>query len=295
MSKYFLIVGCAAISGMAACGSDSTSPNPQPDIPAFVYVSNQNGRDQLFLYSNGSGTLLPGSALGDFDPQSAHGRIVFTGYRDSPTNSEIYSVKNDGSDLKRLTNDPALDFAPSLSPDGATIVFGSLRTGTSRLWSMNSDGTNPVELTTGSTQYTPETAPRFSPDGTQILFNSPRTGTSQLFLMPAAGDTATQLTHEASGAFDGSWNTDGTSVFYVDGSDHSVIHKLLLADSTVSSYVTGGTDEGQPACNPTLCLVVVGRTTSAGDIYSYTGANDPKPVKLVSTSGNERQPALLVP
>ena len=295
MSNYRVAIGCAAIAGIAACGSDSTSPNPHPGIPSFVYVSNQNASDQLFVYSNGSATLLPGSTAGDADPQSAHGRIVFSGYRDSPTNSEIYSVANDGSDLKRLTNDPALDFAPTLRPDGTTIVFASLRTGTSRLWSMNSDGSNPVELTTGSTEYTPETAPRFSPDGTRLLFNSPRTGTSQLFLIAASGDTATQLTHEANGAFDGSWSSDGTTVFYVDGSDHTVIHALTLADNEVSSYVTGGTDVGQPACNSTLCLVVVGRTTAAGDIYSYTGANDASPVILVNTSGNERQPALLVP
>jgi TolB protein len=197
--------------------------------------------------------------------------------------------------VQRLTNNPALDFSPTLSPDGTTIVFASLRTGTSHLWSMNSDGTNPVQLTTGSTQYTPENAPRFSPDGTKILFNSPRTGTSQLFLMPAAGDTATQLTHEANGAFDGSWSSDGTSIFYIDGRDHGTIHKIVMADSVVSSYVTGGSDVGQPDCDNALCLVVVGRTTAAGDIFAYKGANDASSVKIVGTSGNERQPALLVP
>jgi Tol biopolymer transport system component len=260
-----------------------------------VYVSNQNGSDQLFRYDTGTATLIPGSVAGDADPQSAHGRIVFTSYRDNPTSSEIYSMKNDGTDVLRLTNNPALDFAPTLSPDGSTVVFASLRTGTSRLWSMASDGTSPVQLVTGSTQYTPETNPRFSPDGARILFSSPRTGTSQLFLMPAAGDTATQLTHEANGAFDGSWSSDGASIFYVDGRDHSVIHKITLADGTVTSFVTGGTDVGQPACNPTLCLVVSGRTSGAGDILAYTGANDTAAVKVVGTSGNERQPAFLVP
>jgi Tol biopolymer transport system component len=294
MSKCLITIGCAAIALASACGSDSTRPNPQPEIPSFVYVSNENGSDQLFTYSNGNSAVLAGSVSGDIDPQSAHGRIVFTSFRDSPTNSEIYSMKNDGSDVLRLTNNPARDFSPTLSPDGATVVFASLRSGTSRLWSMNSDGTNPVQLITGSTQYTPETAPRFSPDGTQILFNSPRSGTSQLFLMSAAGDTAKQLTHEANGAFDGSWSSDGANVFYVDGSDHTVIHKLTLADSTVTSFVTGGTDVGQPACNASLCLVVSGRTSGAGDIYSYT-ATDSLPFKVVGTTGNERQPALLVP
>jgi WD40-like Beta Propeller Repeat len=318
MKKFLVLIGTAAILGLAACGSDSTSPPPPPPPPppappppppppppptasvaSFVYVSNQTGNDLIFRYDSGTTAYaLASSTAGDADPQSAHGRIVFTSYRISAQNSEIYSMKNDGSDVQRLTNNTALDFSPSLSPDGLRVLFASLRTGTSRLWSMDADGSNPVQLFTGSSAYTPETAPRFSPDGTQILFNSPRTGTSQLFLMPVVNDSttvATQLTHEANGAFDGSWSSDGLSVFYVDGRDHSVIHQITPLGGTVSSYVTGGTDVGQPACGTTACLVVSGRTSGAGDIFLYTGAGDTAAVKLAGTTGNERQPAFLVP
>ena len=203
MIKVACALGFLALAGAEGCSSDATAPNPLDQIPDFVYVSNQNGSDQLFTYSKGASALLPGSVAGDIDPQSAHGRIVFTSYRDGPTNAEIYSTNNDGSDLQRLTNNPAVDIEPSLSPDGTTIVFVSLRTSTSRLWTMAADGSSPTELETGSDEFTPESAPRFSPDGTQILFDSPRTGVSQLYLMPAAGGTPVQLTHEANGAFSG--------------------------------------------------------------------------------------------
>jgi dipeptidyl aminopeptidase/acylaminoacyl peptidase len=295
VSRLIRAIGLATLGAVCACGSDSTSPNPTDQIPDFVYVSNQNGSDQLFTYKAGATALLSGSQAGDKDPQSAHGRIVFTGYRDSPTNSEIYSTKNDGSDLQRLTTSGALDFQPSPSPDGSQVAFASLRSGTSRLWIMDSDGSNPTAMTTGSQDYTPESAPRFSPDGAKILFNSARTGTSQLFVMPAAGGDGTQLTHELNGAFDGSWSADGASVLYVDGQNRTVIHELQVQGGAVSDYVTDGTDVGEQACTTALCLVVSGRTSAAGDIYAYVGPNDQNPTLLVGTSANERQPALLVP
>jgi Tol biopolymer transport system component len=295
MIRFICALALVALAGAEGCSSDTTTPNPLDQIPDFVYVSNENGSDQLFTYSKGTSTVLPGSVAGDIDPQSAHGRIVFTSYRDGPTNGEIYSIKNDGSDLQRLTNNPAADNEPSLSPDGTTIVFVSLRTSTARLWTMAADGSSPAELATGSDEFTPESTPRFSPDGTQILFDSPRTGVSQLFIMPAAGGTAVQLTHESNGAFNGSWSADGASVFYVDGHDHTTIHEIETASGTVTDYVTGGTDVGDPACTSKQCLVVSGVTAGTGDIFVYTGAGDANPLKVVGTSGNERQPALLFP
>lgn len=296
MRKLAVALAATSISGAVACGSDSTTtPDPLAKVPSFIYVSDQSGSDQLFTYSGGQSTLFPGSVSGDADPQSAHGVVVFTSYRDSPTNSEIYSENIDGTNIVRLTNNAALDFKPSLSPDGATVAFASLRSGTSKIWMMNADGTNPVAALTGADQYTPETAPRFSPDGAQLLFNSPRTGTSQLWIMPTAGGDAVQLSHEINGAFDGSWSADGASVFYVSGLDHADVHQIVVSSGAVTDYVTGGTDVSQPECNTDVCLVVSGASSSAGDILAYVGTGSTTPVPVVHSTANERQPAILHP
>ena len=42
--------------------------------------------------------------------------------------------------------------------------------------------------------------------------------------MPANGGPSTQVTHEANGAFDGSWSPDGSSIFFVVGVDLTKIH-----------------------------------------------------------------------
>lgn len=296
MSKLAYMFAVISIGGVAACSDSSTSSgNPLAKVPAFLYVSDQSGGDQIFTYLNGTTALFPPSVAGDAAPQSANGRVVFTSYRDSPTNSEIYSASIGGGDLQRLTNNPALDFEASLSPDGTKVLFASLRSGTSRLWLMNADGSSPTAVETGANQYTPETTPRFSPNGSQILFNSARTGTSQLWVMPTAGGTAVQVSHETGGAFDGSWSSDGASAFYVSGSDRSVVRKVSIATGNVSDYVSGGTDLSQPACNADMCLVVSGASTSSGNILAYVGANSTSPITVIHSTANERSPAILHP
>src|SRR5262249_948210 len=57
--------------------------------------------------------------------------------------SEIFSIKPDGSELLRLTNDPAADTEPGWSPDSYRIIFNSDRGEGSRkgqLYTMNADG-----------------------------------------------------------------------------------------------------------------------------------------------------------
>ena len=61
--------------------------------------------------------------------------------------ADIYSIGVDGSGLRRLTDDPAKDYAPAWSPDGRRIVFVSDRTSQADIWLMDTDGKNLVQLT----------------------------------------------------------------------------------------------------------------------------------------------------
>lgn len=293
-THYAAAAALLAFGALGGC-SDSTSSTPSRVVPDFIYVSNQNGSDQLFTYHAGTTTLFPGSIAGDHDPQSAAGKVVFTSFRDGSTNAEIYSASVSGANVTRLTNSAGADQRPSLSPDGTKIIFVSLRTGVSRLWLMGSDGSNPSEFATGSDEFTPETSPKFSPDGTEFLYSSSGTGISQIFTIPTAGGAPTQVTHEANGAFDGAWSSDGKSIFYVDGSDRTKVHKIVIASGDISDYVTNATDVGQPACDATMCLVTSGATRPPGDIWAYFGAGDTNPILVIHTDSNEKQPAILHP
>ena len=287
--------GALWLAMAAACGSDSTGPSdPLSKVPRFVYVSNASGDNQLYTWDQGTTALFPASVAGDVEPQSAAGKVVFTSYRISYLNAEIYITNLDGSNAIRLTDNPGPDYQPSLSPTGTKVVFSSLRSGTSRIWIMNADGSNPTELATGSAENLPESNARFSPEGGQILFSSPRTNTTQIWVMPAAGGAATQVTHEANGAFDGSWSPDGQSIFYVDGVDRTKIHKIVVATGAESDYITGGDDVGDAACTSHACIVVTGATGTNKNIVAYVGANT-DPISLLQTDKNEYEPAILKP
>jgi dipeptidyl aminopeptidase/acylaminoacyl peptidase len=77
-------------------------------------------------------------------PASAsNGPIRFVGSRGPDFFPEIYSVAPDGSRRLDLTNDPAADESPAISPDGREIAFVSTRDGYEDVFVMSADGSDP--------------------------------------------------------------------------------------------------------------------------------------------------------
>ena len=76
----------------------------------------------------------------------AQARIAFVSDRDG--NLDIYVMDNDGSNQRRLTNNPLAEWDPSWSPDGKRIVFTSdrdERAGNRQIYVMDADGGNPAK------------------------------------------------------------------------------------------------------------------------------------------------------
>ncbi len=82
---------------------------------------------------------------------------------------DIYVAKPDGSGLRRLTNYGVYTAEGTLSPDGQTIVFTSLKDGDLDIYTMRIDGTNLKRLT-----FQPgyDGGPFFSPDGKKIVYRA---------------------------------------------------------------------------------------------------------------------------
>jgi len=91
--------------------------------------------------------------------------------------SQIYLMNENGSNIRRITENKFADNFPALSPDGKKIVFESNRLradgeplNTSDLFIMNADGTGQTLLTRGSSAT-------WSPDSKMIAYHASASGT----------------------------------------------------------------------------------------------------------------------
>jgi eukaryotic-like serine/threonine-protein kinase len=79
---------------------------------------------------------------------TADGRILFTASVGG--NYDIWSVRPDGSELRRLTTAASIDRDPIASPDNRCIVYRSHDSSGWGLWRMEADGSQPVLLQRGA-------------------------------------------------------------------------------------------------------------------------------------------------
>ena len=82
---------------------------------------------------------------------------------------DIYTARADGSNLKRLTSYGVYTAEGTLSPDGNTIVFTSLKDGDLDIYTMRRDGTG-IRRLTNMPGY--DGGPFFSPDGKKLVYRA---------------------------------------------------------------------------------------------------------------------------
>ncbi|MCA1566265.1 MAG: LpqB family beta-propeller domain-containing protein [Acidobacteria bacterium] len=143
-------------------------------------------------------------------------KLVFTSDRDG--NAEIYSQAGDNSPQINLTNNPAQDACPALSPDGTKIAFTSDRGGRSNIYVMNSDGGNVRAITNFGSETTDVRVydPAWSPDGAKLVYVSSMMGeTSTLVVVNADGSGDRTLLAASTEAADPAWSPDGTRLAFV--------------------------------------------------------------------------------
>jgi Tol biopolymer transport system component len=119
----------------------------EPSGDEEIYVMNADGTNVRQLTSNADFDSAP-----SWSPDG--GWILFerapagtftTGVE--AQEKDVYVMRADGTDVRRLTDSPGLDEGPEFSPDGTRIAFSSARDGQQEIYVMDADGANPRRLT----------------------------------------------------------------------------------------------------------------------------------------------------
>jgi eukaryotic-like serine/threonine-protein kinase len=137
-------------------------------------------------------------------------------------NWDIYSVKTDGTDQRSLTTDPKFETLPRASADGRYIVFSSNRTGLLELWRMDSDGKNPIQLTTGGGLNS-----TITPDGKWVVYVTPGGSANRLLKISIDGGEPEQVTTDT-GLSVPVVSPDGQMLAYWDYTQNPSKHVLRI-------------------------------------------------------------------
>ena len=173
----------------------------------------------------------------------AQAQIAFSSNRDG--NHEIYVMDADGTNQRRLTNNPASDYSPSWSPDGKRMAFVSRRDGhvhpidgwrTSEIYVMDADGSDQQNLTNDPHH---DWSPSWSPDGKRIVFGSDRDKednphNTEIYVMKADGTNQRRLTNNLTEDIYPAWSPDGGRIAFSARREGHVVHNL---DITYEIYV----------------------------------------------------------
>ena len=143
------------------------------------YIMNLDGA-QVRRVSNGTGRTTCGYFY-DHDRRvlfaSTHGAgpecppqpDMSQGYVWRLDDYDLFTTRPNGSDPRRLTNTPGYDAEATLSPDGRTLVFTSIRDGDLEIYTMRTDGSRLRRLTN---QLGYDGGPFFSHDGKSIVYRA---------------------------------------------------------------------------------------------------------------------------
>ena len=143
---------------------------------------------------------------------------------------DLFTARPDGSDRHRLTSFGVYTAEATLSPDGRTLVFTSMKDGDLELYVMNVDGTN-IRRLTNTPGY--DGGAFFSPDGRQIVYRAHhptgddlssyrellrqglvRPGRMELFVMNADGSNQRQVTSLGGANFAPIFTPDGRRIIF---------------------------------------------------------------------------------
>jgi TolB protein len=141
--------------------SIAVEPKVNPKNPALVaFVSDRSGTEQIYtMNSDGGDPERLTNGIGEaanpaWNQDGEHLAFAWTqGY--APGSYNIFLMEVASHQYLQLTKAAGKNESPSWAPDGVHLAFGSNRSGSSQIWTMLSDGSQPRQLTTEGNNSNP--------------------------------------------------------------------------------------------------------------------------------------------
>ena len=185
-----------------------------PDGRDIVFSSGPIGEPSLWrvpVSGSASPERLPFGERGDYPGISRQGNLVYT---TGEANLDIWRVNlpiTDGAAVK-LISSSRLENEALYSPDGNSIAFLSNRSGSYEIWKCDSDGLNPVQLTSLGAPLT--AVPRWAADGKSIVFHSDPEGHFDVYVVNADRGAPRRLTSDPSVDASPTWSRNGKWIYF---------------------------------------------------------------------------------
>jgi len=272
------------------------------DTDTNVFFPGKPGRGDLFVTARQRTLILPGRGEAKSVTASVpvvvlprlepvlRGKIVYASYV-SDTNTEIFTMNADGTNVNQLTKNDGRDDSANFSWDGKRIVFASERDRTSGIYSMNADGSQLTQVV----KAIQPAGPVFTPDGKRILFHASAENNSygiiQIFIVDVDGSNLRQLTQGSApiGASYPAVSPDGKTVVFESGSKEGNID-IYTMDIDGKNIKRLTTDEGidwYASYSPDGSRIVYSseqRFSQGHNLFLYMMNSDGSDKKLLPTS-----------
>jgi Tol biopolymer transport system component len=243
----WLPAGAVPVPTSAASAPVTQGSVPRGTLPVgtLVFVS------QTGTTNGGTGSNLWVTTSADPDPRvldigsvrasnpslSPDGtRIVFQGTRG--TDTQLWSIGTDGTDLTRLTDVRSGATEPAWSPNGDVIAFVTLGGGDSGISLIAADGTGRRVVWNGDAQF-----PDWTPDGSALTFVALGSDGGETIeqldlatgatrpLLDRGGDQMSPSWSPDGAAIAFWWDTDGGTGLYLADARGSNVHRVPVTDT----------------------------------------------------------------
>ena len=278
--------------------ADDVNPSWSPDSRRILFESERDGNQEVYVMDADGGNQIrltrdnAADATASWSPDGS--LIAFASNRDTglpynPYNLDIYLMNADGSNVRRIVDDPEYDVAPQWSPDGRKILFMTGRNGNFDVYVMNADGTEQKNLTADHEKS--DGSPVWSLDGHNIAFSRRIEGKDQIFVMDADGQHLKRVTHNSANHGSLGWSPDGSKLIFQTDLDGNWEIYTISIDGELSQVTDDAAEDLAPDWSPDGKKIAFSSNRNGKQHIYVMNADGSSLTQITNSTAEDTEPA----